>query len=417
MKNQKALPAALRSKAEMSCSSYLTSHQIPVMSPSTKRLVNEDKTMSEFNVQNVESYYQSELVSKHNSPSKPSSPTKKSKSFSRLSQNQQNLHTVEESESCSPALSIDKRHMNEILNRCSPLKRTTYANPFLQGLQPRQTPAPQLDQTFEVVNERPAAEVNSSSTLEQENPIEPDGAQPLIATPDVIQEVKMFSPDPEPAQLQVTKAQMDTSPSPIRHCLESNEEAATLRKQPGPPNRGKTASDWLDVDYKLKILGVASLDKQEDQPGIFDLNPLALELAQSSRSKASLVVETLTLPCQTAAVRGQASNKLAQRDSKHSHSNSTFRIEPQKVYNASSASIASANHSKHQLEKLESPVSHYKRVKYSPHKRLQSPDKENSGLTLVKSSLGSAVDLSKDETRRRSKAERKQRSQNKQGRP
>jgi hypothetical protein len=85
------------------------------------------------------------------------------------------------------------------------------------------------------------------------------------------------------------------------------------------------------------------------------------------------------------------------------------------------------NTSKQQLEKPESPVSHYKRTKYSPQKKLRSPNKENVALTMVKSALAlnhnynskhqgnrTTMDFQKDEkNRRRSRGERKQRSQNK----
>lgn len=52
------------------------------MSPCTKRLNNEDKTVSEYNVQNIESYDQSEVYSKPESPSRAGSLSRKSKTYS-----------------------------------------------------------------------------------------------------------------------------------------------------------------------------------------------------------------------------------------------------------------------------------------------------------------------------------------------
>jgi hypothetical protein len=42
--------------------------------------------------------------------------------------------------------------------------------------------------------------------------------------PVTCQEVKILSPEPEPAQLQVTKVKMDMSSSPIRDCIDNHEE-------------------------------------------------------------------------------------------------------------------------------------------------------------------------------------------------
>jgi hypothetical protein len=77
----------------------------------------------------------------------------------------------------------------------------------------------------------------------------------------------------------------------------------------------RDASDWLNVDYKLKILGVNDIDKQNNEPGIFDINVQAFNMAQSNResnrSKTSQHEEAPTLPHRNPANRDFILDKLA----------------------------------------------------------------------------------------------------------
>lgn len=96
--------------------------------------------------------------------------------------------------------------------------------------------------------------------------------------------------------LHVTKTKMDicsSHSSTIKDCIENTEEILkeqailqNIRKNSSAKKRIKTtrdASDWLNVDYKLKIMGVNNIEKQEDEPGIFDMN----DMTQSIRSMSS----------------------------------------------------------------------------------------------------------------------------------
>ena len=128
-----------------------------------------------------------------------------------------------EEEASSPALSLDKGFMDEIYKRCSPLKRTSFINSYVQGVAPK------------------VEKKNLDENLEETQQIE-------------CHEVKLFSPHraPQPITLDARLDTMSNCFCPSQSSPKKPQnELKPISKSLIQTEMNNDYSDMINLDYKL----------------------------------------------------------------------------------------------------------------------------------------------------------------------